>query len=805
MRLKVDMMLATFIQGVIVLALTACGGGVASDATRAFASLQLPKRSSAAAVTARTPTADAAGTSTGLADGTVPEPAPPAASAPDPTPTPTPAPAPAPEPAPVTPVAPAGDNITSYGAVCDGQTNNTTAIAATIASAKSKGVAVVIPPGVCAYGDIIRLDGVKLIGSGDSSVLYALNWARESIFVYGDGVEIRQLKLSGVKAPSRQADWESTRISLFGATNFVIDSITIDGSAAAGIQTAKSTSNGRITNNTIKDTLSDSIHMTDKASYITVENNHIENSGDDGIAVVSYLSDGAKVHHITARNNVVLNNKWGRQMSVVGGSDVLYENNLLENNLAQRACLYIAQENSYNTFGAHNVVMQLNTLKNCGGLASGHGGIMMFSDGAEANTNITLTRNDLYQNGQIGIRVISNWNTGIKLDSNRVQGAGVAAEISSPGVVVTPYSSGSVGYTPPVAGPIPVPASGANITSFGAVCDGTTNDSAAIAAALVSAKGLAVPVVIPKGVCAYGDTIRLDGVKLIGSGDSSVLYALDWAREAIFVTGEEAEIRQLKLSGVQAPARQTDRAAARITLLGARFFVVDRVTIDGSAAAGIQVAASADQGRITNNRISNTLAHAIHLTDKASYIGVENNRIENAGDDGVAVYSYRSDGGLVNHITARNNVILNNLWGRQMSVVGGSDVLYENNLLENNLAQRACLYVAQEDSQATRGSSTVVLQRNTLKNCGGPATGHGGIMVFSDGTEANTHLRLTRNDIDQRGQMGQIGIRVIGNGNSGVTLDSNRIQGASRDTEITSPGVLVTPYSSGTVGYSAPP
>jgi parallel beta-helix repeat protein len=340
-------------------------------------------------------------------------------------------------------------DIRTTGARCDGSSDDSVAIASAITAAKTKRVAVYVPAGVCAYGDVIRLDGVKLVGAGDGSVLYALNPNRESIFVFGDGAEVSLLKLSGKKATTRQAAWEATRITLFGATNFVIDKVTIDGSAAAGIQTAKSANNGRITNNTIKNTLADSIHMTDKASYITLESNRIENSGDDGIAVVSYRSDGALVNHITARNNVIVNSKWGRQMSVVGGGQVLYENNDLENNLAGAACLYIAQESSYSTYGAHDIVARYNTLKSCGGSATGHGAVMVFSDGQEANTNVTLTRNDIVQNGQPGIRVFGALNTGVRVDSNRVQGANPALDVRSPGVTVIPYTSGAVGYVTP--------------------------------------------------------------------------------------------------------------------------------------------------------------------------------------------------------------------------------------------------------------------------------------------------------------------------------------------------------------------
>jgi parallel beta-helix repeat protein len=336
-------------------------------------------------------------------------------------------------------------DIRSTGARCDGSFDNSTAIASAIATAKSRRVAVFVPAGTCAYGDVIRLDGVKLVGAGDTSVLHALNPQRMAIFMYGSGSEVSHLKLGGRKATTRQPNYEGTRITLFGATNFLIDKVTIDGATGAGIHTARATNNGRITNNVIKNTLADSIHMTDKASYITLENNRIENSGDDGIAVVSYRRDGGLVHHITARNNVILNNKGGRSMSVVGGSHVLYENNRLESNLAQAACLYFAQEASYSTYAAHDVTARYNTLKTCGGSATGHGAVHVYSGGEETNTNITLTRNDVVQNGQQGIRVITSWNSGVRVDSNRVQGASPALDIKSPGVTVIPYSSGLVG------------------------------------------------------------------------------------------------------------------------------------------------------------------------------------------------------------------------------------------------------------------------------------------------------------------------------------------------------------------------
>ena len=200
-------------------------------------------------------------------------------------------------------------------------------------------------------------------------------------------------------------------------------------------------------------TLSDSIHITDKASYITLQNNHVENSGDDGIAVVSYLNDGDYVSNITAIDNVVLNNKWGRNMSVVGGKSIIYRNNYLAGNV-NWACLYLAQEGSYNTFGDVDVTAQYNTLKACGNQADGHGAIMVITTGNGQNDNVQLIRNDIIQTGNAGIRVFGA-NQAITVDANRVAGAVPAYDLESPGVVSTLYTVGAVGFVAAPADPIP--------------------------------------------------------------------------------------------------------------------------------------------------------------------------------------------------------------------------------------------------------------------------------------------------------------------------------------------------------------
>lgn len=352
-------------------------------------------------------------------------------------------------------------SITDFGAV-EGNTtvDNRAAIENAIATAKAQGMALYVPPGTWRWGvaggggdNVIDLDGVVLTGAGPTSILYANNYALSAIFVKGNGAAVKNLRLTGAVAPARDTSlgWHSVRVILQGATNFTVSNNLIEYASNASIATAPANlglggaapSGGVIANNTILNSLADSIHLTNGSNNIQVLNNRIENSGDDGIAVVSYQSDGARVHTITARNNVVRNNLWGRNMSVVGGQNILYENNFLEGN--QWACVYLAQENSYNTYNVLDVRVNYNTLKNCGS-ATAHGGMMVFSDGAMTNNNITLRRNDIIATNQQGIKYFGP-QTNLSIEENRYTGSGSA--IVGSGAMVTTYTSGSVGYVAP--------------------------------------------------------------------------------------------------------------------------------------------------------------------------------------------------------------------------------------------------------------------------------------------------------------------------------------------------------------------
>jgi hypothetical protein len=349
------------------------------------------------------------------------------------------------------PFTPAPLNITAapFGAVGNGSTDNTAAINAALAAGKAQGRRVFVPPGTFAYSGVLNATDVFIFGEGDASVLYSTNTTFAAIFVRGDGGGVESLRLTGITPTVRTSNPEGRRIHMLTASNFRVDNVTIDSGSGAAIMCNDISSHGTITNNRCSNTLADSIHITDRSHHILVEGNVIRNSGDDGVACVSYAPQGGLVHHVTARRNDIRGNAGGRGMSVVGGSDVLYENNYLED-VASSAGMLVAQEDTYDTFAATNVIYRFNTIVNCGAPSLDHTGVYVSSssDGPR-HVNIRIERNSvIFDVANVG-GYRANRPDDVWFEQNVAVGATPESRINFPANVTwVPYASGPYGVQP---------------------------------------------------------------------------------------------------------------------------------------------------------------------------------------------------------------------------------------------------------------------------------------------------------------------------------------------------------------------
>jgi hypothetical protein len=280
-------------------------------------------------------------------------------------------------------------SISSFGAVGDGVTNNASAIQNTFNYAAANKCTALIPAGTFAYSGTLTARGIAVTGTGASSILKALDTNNEALTLTGNGGSISNLVMLGTGS-TRKVTYQAAMIWVSGATNFTVQNVLVNGGSCVGIYDAGGQT-GLIQNNTVENTLADSITNTNGASGITVKGNRVLNSGDDGISNNSYLQDSNTVHNITVQGNTIMHNKWGRGLEVSGGSNITFTGNYVDN-LDGYADMYVASEAEWNTQNVSTISVTGNTFVD-GGPNQGTAIIYNSEAGATTITGVNISGN----------------------------------------------------------------------------------------------------------------------------------------------------------------------------------------------------------------------------------------------------------------------------------------------------------------------------------------------------------------------------------------------------------------------------
>lgn len=317
-------------------------------------------------------------------------------------------------------------NITTYGAVGNNSTDCTAAIQSCFNAAKAGGHSVLIPSGSFRYSNVIKMDSIKVTGTGDASKLIATGTDKTAIWLAGNGPELSNIFMTALNAVqatygpctesggNRLSNRDSTLILIDGATNFRVTRVHINKSMRTGIFVYSSStahqSFGYIGYNTVENTNADSIHLTSNAQThdILVEWNRVVNSGDDGTAFVSYnrTTTGTPVWNCTSQYNTVLFNKHGRGITAIGSKNCKIQFNHIEGGIGEKAGIMLAQEaGNYGTYPNTGMLCKGNTIKFAGGQCSGHGAIHQydaFSSGPQ-HENVTIENNQVFKAKKNGL------------------------------------------------------------------------------------------------------------------------------------------------------------------------------------------------------------------------------------------------------------------------------------------------------------------------------------------------------------------------------------------------------------------
>lgn len=299
--------------------------------------------------------------------------------------------------APAVPQLPAGGliDVTDFGAVPDDDGDDAVFIQRAINSAR-QGQWVYFPPGRYLQSKSLSVlqPGITLWGQG--ATLHATNPSDQAIFLKADNSRIYGFTLTAVTQGRRTEPW-TTRISAFGleASSRFIRGIVIQGNRivpaqeASGTPTSQSASAAGIlllavrdftvADNVVRRSLADGIHVTGGSVNGRIVGNRVSETGDDMIAMVSYLAndwrqqmanqsgwmlhhrEGTLVRNVWVSGNTVSDSFWGRGISVVGGEDVSIVNNDIAR-VSTAAGVLVARENGYHTYGVRNVLVQSNRI-----------------------------------------------------------------------------------------------------------------------------------------------------------------------------------------------------------------------------------------------------------------------------------------------------------------------------------------------------------------------------------------------------------------------------------------------------------
>ncbi|WP_080492169.1 right-handed parallel beta-helix repeat-containing protein [Burkholderia ubonensis] len=239
-------------------------------------------------------------------------------------------------------------------------------------------------------------------------------------------------------------------------------------------------------------------------------------------------------------------------------------------------------------------------------------------------------------------------------------------------------------------------------------------------------------------------TVRADGVTLTGYG--AELEATNADDQSVIMSGANATLVGFFLRGTGS-TRLTTPDSSKIQITGNGNQVLDN-KIDGGASAGI-FNFNGNDSVIYRNTVSRTLADGIHITHGAQNVLIHGNTVTGTGDDMIAVVSY-ADGGLCKNVLVIGNNVSKNVWGRGITVVGGTNVTITGNVV-SDIPIGAGILVGQEESYGTFDTSDVKITHNQISNIQmnalDNATRQGGIEIGADKGGRISFIELTDNKI----------------------------------------------------------
>jgi parallel beta-helix repeat protein len=219
----------------------------------------------------------------------------------------------------------------------------------------------IFPPGT--YSGNLALDGYSnLTIEGYGALISCADTSVKPVNISnGSFIRIFGLRVRHTDAPDRVSGGNG--INLHAVTDFVVSGCHVTTVSSAGI-VMRGCERGTVVGNTVRDNWADGIHVTGISATaiskdISIEGNHLSNTGDDAISVVSYQTAPSAHENVTITGNTIRQSK-ARGISVLGGKRITVVGNTVEQTRASG--ILVCYDVTYSTYGVEDCVVEGNTV-----------------------------------------------------------------------------------------------------------------------------------------------------------------------------------------------------------------------------------------------------------------------------------------------------------------------------------------------------------------------------------------------------------------------------------------------------------
>ena len=307
--------------------------------------------------------------------------------------------------------------------------------------------------------------------------------------------------------------------------------------------------------------------------------------------------------------------------------------------------------------------------------------------------------------------------------------AAAAAGSSAIAAPVAPAPAAATAASGNTAMEVPSGYSIVQASSFGVKCDGSSNDTGALQAALNGLKSNQA-LQLPSGTCIYSNKLTLyakNNVMIMGAGkDATVLQATDPLHSSLVISqSDTVALSAFQIYSPNSTSRTTDADSRGVYVEKSNKVVIDGVKVRKVAGAGILYYSSTN-AQVTNSVVDSSRADAFHFTGTQNVLAQYNVAL-NAGDDCFASIGYGTD--INRNVQFLDNTCSDNLAsGVSFEGTTGGQA-YRNKLTRTGVA---AIRVASIIEWRTGAVDQIDMRDNVLDDVKTRTDiGHAAIMVFS--------------------------------------------------------------------------